>query len=890
MVDRDLRLGLQAVRQGIIGPDQLCEAMEDLVHRGGPSLRTILMDRGWASESQLADLERREVDDSTCLQEETGEWRNGRKNGHADGAMSTIEHRSSWRRSAPTRGGGPIDAAAAWERYERIRVHATGGLGRVWLAYDTHLGREVALKELRADRRDDLGMLARFLEEARITGRLEHPGIVPLYDLIEGDGADSLPFHTMRFLSGRTLNVAVESYHCRREAEKSAGRRELRDLLDAFIAICQTVAFAHSRNVLHRDLKGQNVILGDYGEVFVLDWGLAKLSESSRPAEAPSFLGREHAVDRYETEPGSLLGTPGYIAPELLDGTPADQRSDVYSLGAILYLILTGHAPYSDWSRPEVLKVIRDRDPDHPRTLVPDAPAALVAICLKAMARDGSTRYGSAAELAEEVRRWMADEPVRAYPDPLHQRMARWGRRNRAAVLAGSAVLVLAVVGLSISTALIWAEQRRTAEQKEQALGQWSLAEAHGKLSDQLSVDLLRIANESLPPIRGSERVRAEILDTSLNTYRVFLRERPTDLTLRNSTAQSARFSANLHRMLDESEKAGPLYRESIILLQGLADQFPREFSHRADRALALGDYAQFLGRLGQLREAEVQSWRAAEAAESLIDLFPDQTLPRRVLAKTLFDQASIEGQMGEPAKSARLIGRAMTIYDDLLKLPKGQSSSLDPLMMGSCLHALAVAKREMRRGDEGLADIERGLALMRSILEKDPEQNDAAHNLNRLLLDRALVCSGLEGRRDQAEDDVNRAIDSWEKLSSGYPLIVNYRESLAVARQVRGALRAESGRLESAAEDLEASRQGLESLASKSPEIPSYRANLGRTYLEQGRLARRAGNAGLAIDRLQKAVEMLEEVIGRTPEDGRDRPSAEAARLELAAYKRAGF
>jgi eukaryotic-like serine/threonine-protein kinase len=881
MVDRDLRLGLRALREGIVGPDQLCEAMEELVRRGGSSLSTILVDRGWASRSQLADLERRAAGGSTDLQDEADEEGTGRPDDSVGSSMSTIEHRSNKGWSPPKRGRGPINGPTAGERYERVRVHATGGLGRVWLARDTHLGREVALKELRDDRLNDPQMIARFLEEARITGQLEHPGIVPLHDLIEGDGADSLPFHTMRFLSGRTLNVAVEGYHSRREAGKSAGPLELRSLLDAFRTVCQTVAYAHSRDVIHRDLKGQNIILGDFGEVFVVDWGLAKKPETARPAEGPSSFGRE-PVGRHETEPGSVLGTPGFIAPELLDGHPADRRSDVYSLGAILYLILTGRAPYSNWGRPEIPKVIRERDPDHPRTLVSDAPPALVAICLKAMDRDSSARYGSATEVAEEVRRWLADEPVRAYPDPLPRRLARWGRRHRAVVLAASTVLVLAVVGLSTSTAMVWAEQKRTAVQEGRAVAQWSRAETNLGLSTRLSVELTRIADQRLSPIRGTERARAEIYDTSLNTFLGFLRQRPEDVSLQKSTAKIARFSANVHRVLDESELAGPLYLRSISLLESLADEFPEDSSYRSELAMVLGDYAQLIGRLGRLREAAERSRQAVRIAESLANAAPERSDLRRVLAKTLFDLASIEGQMGRAADSARLIEQAVGLYEELLKLPEGQSNTLDPLMMGSSLYVLVVARRELGRADQALSAIERGLALMRSTLEKDAEDNNAAHNLNRFLLERAQIGSGLEGRRDRAADDLEEAIDSWGKLSTGYPLVASYRESLAVARQVRGTLRASSGQLESAAEDLEAARVVLESLVSKSAEIPSYRANLGRAYLEQGRLARRAGNAELASDRLQKAVRMLEEVIDRTPEDGRNRPSVEAAIEEL--------
>src|SRR5262249_49384189 len=159
------------------------------------------------------------------------------------------------------------DVARPQERYARLRLHATGGIGRVWLAHDHELGRDVALKELRPERAEQGTLSARFLQEARITGQLEHPGIVPVYELVWRQ-EDRQPFYTMRFVKGRTLSEAARAYHSKRLAGQ-ADALELPVLLNAFVTVCNTVAYAHSRGVIHRDLKGQNVILGDFGEVVV---------------------------------------------------------------------------------------------------------------------------------------------------------------------------------------------------------------------------------------------------------------------------------------------------------------------------------------------------------------------------------------------------------------------------------------------------------------------------------------------------------------------------------------------------------------------------------------------------------------------------------------------
>ncbi len=183
------------------------------------------------------------------------------------------------------------------ERYTLTHLHAKGGMGRVWLARDGALGRQIALKELRPDQADNSIVCSRFLYEAKITAQLEHPGIVPVYELGEGDA----PYYTMRFVRGRTLSEAIRAYHKKRAAGEadSVGRVEL---LSAFVSVCHAVAYAHSRGIIHRDLKGQNVVLGDFGEVMVLDWGLAKRLGLITQAD-----GSEHEAALAEPAPRPLV-------------------------------------------------------------------------------------------------------------------------------------------------------------------------------------------------------------------------------------------------------------------------------------------------------------------------------------------------------------------------------------------------------------------------------------------------------------------------------------------------------------------------------------------------------------------------------------------------------
>ena len=339
------------------------------------------------------------------------------------------------------------------------------------MAHDADLGREVALKELRPERGANPAMEARFLREARITGQLQHPGIVPVYELVPAPGGPDAkgPFYTMRFVQGRTLTEAVREYHAKRAAG-GAGALDLATLLNAFVNVCNTVAYAHSRGVIHRDLKGQNVVLGEFGEVMVLDWGFAKLlgrpDEDLDPAAGP-----DPGLPADRTIAGQVLGTPAYMAPEQAAGRAEriDERTDVYGLGAILYEILTGQPPFTGTDTAEVLRKVREGEPPPPAAVRPGTPPELAAVCMRALARDPAERYPGPAELASEVRRWLADEPVAAYREPLAARLRRWARRHKPVVAGLAALLATALPALAIGTALLQREQARTAAARERA-------------------------------------------------------------------------------------------------------------------------------------------------------------------------------------------------------------------------------------------------------------------------------------------------------------------------------------------------------------------------------------------------------------------------------------
>jgi formylglycine-generating enzyme required for sulfatase activity/serine/threonine protein kinase len=421
---------------------------------------------------------------------------------HSLAHVSAARHQGadSW----ATQAGSVGAATSQGLRFRILRPHARGGLGEVFVAHDTELNREVALKEIQDRYADRPDSRARFLLEAEVTGRLEHPGIVPIYGL--GTYADGRPFYAMRFIKGDSLQEAIERFHRPGAARQDPGQRslQLRELLGRFVDVCNAIAYSHSRGVLHRDLKPGNVMLGQYGETLVVDWGLAKpLGKTAEAAgTGEGDLEPTSAGSATPTQMGQAIGTPAYMSPEQAAGRLGElgPASDVYSLGATLYCLLTGRPPFTDNEMDQVLRKVQRGDFLPPRQVSVAVPPALDAVCLKAMALRPADRYGSARLLAQDVERWLADEPVGAYREPLRLRLARWRRRHPALVTGSAALVLTALVAVSAGYVLLAQEQGRTLQaQNDRALAQ---------------VNALLEANPRAVPalLEGLEPFRAQVL------------------------------------------------------------------------------------------------------------------------------------------------------------------------------------------------------------------------------------------------------------------------------------------------------------------------------------------------------------------------------------------
>jgi serine/threonine-protein kinase len=781
---------------------------------------------------------------------------------------------------APPELGSTVDEGrAADQRYRILRPHAQGGLGAVFVAEDRELHREVALKEIQERHAHDLASRGRFVLEAEITGGLEHPGIVPVYGL--GTYADGRPFYTMRFIRGDNLKDAIQRFHQADGRGRDPSERSVafRQLLRRFLDVCNAVAYAHSRGVLHRDLKPGNVMLGKYGETLVVDWGLAKVVGSERgrgDSDEPGELTLQptSGSGAVATQAGTALGTPAYMSPEQAAGRldllgPA---SDVYSLGATLYAVLTGKPPLDGADAGQVLQQVQRGDWPSPRQVNPRTPAALDAICRKAMSLRPEERYPTPLALAADLEHWLADEPVTAYREPWTARARRWGRRHRALVAGVAAALMVSAAGLTAATVLLSLANRRERDLKEiaerreeEAKEQRDKARANFKLAvEAVNEYCTKVGQDVRLKEQDLTGLRQQLLETAVRFHRKFIEEQGDDPELRAELARAFGRLALLSADLDEPKEAVTLGRQAVDTFKALVAANPDNLAYKHELATAYADLADcYIGEM-DLNAAVAASKEALRLWEELNKLSPDE-----------FDYAlgvaRASGNIGEEVRRLRdwvaaedWIRRALRTLEALRqRMPKNEKVLKQ---LARSYRNLANTCRVRGKVMEGIEAGREALKCWQAVAEANPKDPYYRQHLGITLHIVALLYESLPDF-DQAAKVFRQAVAIHQSLADSFPSIGSYQWDLAGIYLNMALFQDRTGKAKQATESLEFALKVSEKAAARYPQVSAYHEQVAGTLVKLGAHYGKAAREADMIGAWTKAMSYLERLECTTPE-----------------------
>jgi serine/threonine-protein kinase len=872
--DRNLLFGVLAFQADLIDSARFAEACSAWASRKDIPLADVLVERGWLSTEERGHVEflldrklkKHRGDERASLAEVTTDAVR-----QCAAALPDAEVRASLMGATPS-SPGPVLLTATTihvpvqgERYTMSRLHATGGIGRVWLARDTSLGRDVALKEIRPERADNPVVWARFLKEAQITGQLEHPGIVPIYEVSQRP--DEHPFYTMRFVRGRTLSEAVAHYHARRQRGE-AGPMELRELLGNFVGVCHAVAYAHSRGVIHRDLKPTNVVLGDFGEVIVLDWGLARLlAQPEGEADlAPLELSAEDRLQ--ETMEGQVLGTPAYMAPEQAEGRRdvIGPATDIYGLGAVLYEVLTGRPPFDGPETTSVLRRVVHEPPAPPRSIVPGTAAALQAVCLKALAKKPAERYSSASELASEIRHYLADEPVAAYADPLLVRLGRKARRHRTLVAGLAAAAIVAVISLTAATVLLSAANHREAEAR-------ALAEQHGQEAErereqaqanfQLARDAVdeyctKVSDDPRLKEKDLEDLRKELLQTATKFHEKFVQRRGNDPQQRADLGRAYVRLGRLTAQIGSRDRALALFRQGAAIFEELVATNADSVEYRHELASSQSTLAGWMAQTGSRVAAIASLRRATSILEKIVQDHPGESKYAVDLGGAYCDLADLIRYGGEREEGLRLFKRAIQTLEPVCQKEKENDKARR--FLANSYECQGNTYRVLRRYGEGIASCLRALPLREQLVAKNPRIPLHEEDLSRTLHVLALLYES-DRQPDKALDTLRQSLALVERSAANHPTVTNFRASVAIVQVNLGNTYRSMGKRAESEAAYQASLALYQDLSRRHPSVLQYRMDMSVVFLNLGVLAVGDGDSKRAARHFHTMAGILTQV-----------------------------
>ena len=719
----------------------------------------------------------------------------GESNAGESDAGATIAQQSTNVKSGPghehiavKRAGDPNS------RYRPTQLHARGGLGAVFRARDQELKRVVALKEILPEHSDNPHYQDKFVFEAEVTGSLEHPGIVPVYGL--GRYADNQPFYAMRFIRGHSFSESIRRFHKSHPdltPDVYLGR-EFRSMLRRLQDACHALHFAHEHGVLHRDIKPANIMLGQYGETLVVDWGLAKLMSQKQPSEPTG----DHSTmigfggnDSSKTRQGSIVGTPMYMSPEQAHGDTdsLDGRTDIYSLGAVLFHLITGENPVEGKTTLDVIKNVRSGKTRDVTTIRTSAPRPLASICEKAMALDREDRYAKATELVDDIDRWLNDELVLAHADKESalERLGRLIRRHRSWTISGFVSMTMITV-ISIVSVLIVNRARRN-ERLAKIEAQQAEDEALSRYQDSRSaIDTWLVqSSDALEFFPGSQAVRKRLLQRAVEDYEKLSQAESRFPELELERGRAMLRIGDLMRMQNEFDEAEKSYDAALQVFQsGIGtDEYATAFQAEA----AGVELRRGKGRAeqGRLADAEVAYANSIEDLSKLTRS-TDDAYAWHMLASTYLAAGQLLAET-EPDRAKTYLENSLAAYaeagdEDEQKVQLGISVANDTL--GQIL-------RDQGRHDQAVERFQVSQRIATELVKAEPDHPDYLQALASVSVAQASSYR-TRGLQRELFETLERAVEDYRAIAKSLPGVPRHTSNLAISLTDLGLVKHEVG------------------------------------------------------------------------------------------------
>lgn len=669
-------------------------------------------------------------------------------------------------------GAAPALAEIHWKvaGYEILEVLGRGGMGVVYKARQTSLGRVVALKMILGGAHAGWSELQRFRSEAEVVARLQHPNIVQIHEIGEDN---ETPYFSMELVEGTSLAHLLDGSP--QDPDRSA------ELVET---LARAVHYAHQRNVVHRDLKPGNILLSiaDLPSPLPDSATFSNLGLAMLPKVTDFGLAKVLGDDDSRTRTGEVLGTPSYMAPEQAAGNARDvgPPADIYALGAILFDLLTGRPPFKADNPVDTLVLVRTEEAPSLRSVHRGVPNDLETICLKCLRKKPDDRYASAQELAEDLRRYRENEPIHARPVGLWERGVKWSRRHKAwaALLVvcvfGSVFLLVFILVFSLYYNIALERSRNRAE----ANFQMAL-----RAVDQM---LTEVGHEDLAHVPHMEQKRRALLEKALTFYDKFLEDRGDDLAVRSEAALASKKAGDIRRELGQRDASRAAYEKAIALLTRLTGDFPGDRSYRTN----LAECWNYLGELNRTSGDSKAARDAYEKAKALQQEMhaqaPDEAGPGQALARTWYNLGILDTDSGSLPQALEDFDQAIRVLKGLAKSAQNESEIEQELarVYLNQGRALRQNKNAKEAEDAWVQSIELLLKLKDKYPDRPHHQVDLAIAQNNL----ANLFARTD-RVDKAKEMYGATVALLESLVRDYPSVPQYRKELANTLNSLGAV-----------------------------------------------------------------------------------------------------